>query len=75
MRQTKFCTAGSLSRLASVVLFQAEEQELEYFTKYRAFIIIIIKVQLSKICLMQLMWPNHDIHEDTMETICSLNIK
>ena len=33
---------------------------------------IIIKAFLSKKCLTRLIWPNRDIHEDTVETICSL---
>ena len=36
---------------------------------------IIIKVFLSKKCLTRLNWPNRDIHEDAVETICSLNAK
>ena len=35
---------------------------------------IIIKVFLSKKCLTRLNWPNRDIHEDAVETICSSNI-
>ena len=37
--------------------------------------IIIIRARLSQIYLTQLIWPNHDMHEDTVETICSLYVK
>ena len=36
---------------------------------------IIIKAFLSKTCLTRLIWPNSDIHEDTVATMCSLNVK
>ena len=73
MRQAKFCTAWSLSRLAWVVLLQTEEQQNNLLNT-RAFI-IIIKARLSKICLTRLIWPKRDMHEDTVETICSLYVK
>ena len=73
MRQAKFCTAWSLSRLAWVVLLQTEEQWYNLLNT-RAFI-IIIKARLSKICLTRLIWPNRDMQEDTVETVCSLYVK
>ena len=36
---------------------------------------IIIKAFLSKTCLTRLIWPNREIHEDTVETMCSFNVK